>query len=220
MDSRAGIADLDCEAEGGKLIGSQRAVELLIFGAVTGLTAAVAVIASHGISDLGDYLGFIGAAFGAGVTVLAAERIQTHRARAAALIADRQNLRDVRGAIEEALRVHQLAIDVCAIDTWKNEEAARIGAKADQLRLTIDRLLARPGMSLDAIAAGSSAIRLMEGVAAAAAIFFESNGINFGPRASFALRPMDVLAAAANDRLANIINQQTRLNFSEHSASS
>ena len=126
-----------------------------------------------------DWLGLVGAMLGTmmasgGAVAIDRQKVANER---------RSSIREVLRAAVECVSLFDIAKSRFKHLTWKSDEAAIIGAEADQLSATLDRLLSRPQLTDGAINVGSGAMRLMQSIRRAANIFQEANGLDFGDRA-------------------------------------
>jgi hypothetical protein len=112
---------------------------------------------------------------------------------------------EVLSAIREAVLLFDEAKMVFARASWRDSASAVLGARADHLHMTLDRLLNRDGLTDGAIIAGSGAMRLLGAIVAGRDTIFEGNGgAGFGKRALEVLFTVDPILPVVEDRAVRV----------------
>ena len=144
----------------------------------------------------GDWLGMVGAMLGTMMAIGGAVAIDRQKVASER----RASILEVMRVSDEALALHQKALDCFPTEHWKSSAAAKIGIEADQLNLTADRLLNRPHLTDGAIQVGAGIMTLMQTIKRGADIFTAENGDHFGKRAFDAIKVSSALVASIEGR--------------------
>lgn len=168
------------------------------FDQFTGLTIDWSAVAA-----IGTILLALVAAYAATIAVYA-PRWQRRRERAEATA-------EVLSATREAILLFDEAKMVFARASWRDAASATLAARADHLRMTLDRLLDRPQLTDGAIVAGSGAIRLLEAIMQGRDMIFSGNGgAGFGKLALEVLFPVDPIVPVVEDRAVRVARNAVR----------